>query len=48
MNKTRDALDHPLFFLLVITLGVMAMSSLLTWGAKATGYHGVAAVAQHP
>lgn len=48
MDDLREKLDHPLFFLLVITLGVMAMSSLITWGAKSAGFHGVAAVSQHP
>lgn len=48
MGNLREELDHPLFFLFVITLGVMAMSSLITWGAKAAGLHGVAAVAQQP
>jgi len=48
MGNLREELDHPLFFLLVVTLGVMAMSSLITWGAKASGLHGVAAVTQNP
>lgn len=44
----RDELDHPLVFLIVITIGVLAMSSLITWGAKASGLHGVAAISQQP
>lgn len=49
MNKDwRETLDHPLIFLVVITLGVMAMSSLITAGAKATGLWGVASLSQHP
>lgn len=48
MENLRESLDHPLFFLIVITIGVMAMSSLFTWGFKAAGLHGAAAVSQHP
>jgi membrane-bound ClpP family serine protease len=49
MNKDwRETLDHPLVFLVVVTLGVMAMSSLFTAGAKATGLFGVASLSQHP
>ena len=48
MGNLREELDHPLFFLIVVTIGVMAMSSLFTWGFKAAGIHGGAALAQHP
>jgi hypothetical protein len=48
MNNWRESLDHPLFFLIVITIGVMSMSSLFTAGAKATGIHGVASLMQNP
>jgi hypothetical protein len=27
-----DSFDHPLVFLFVITIGVIAMSSILSWG----------------
>lgn len=47
-NDWRETLDHPLVFLVVITLGVMAMSSLFTAGAKASGLFGVASLSQHP
>jgi hypothetical protein len=48
MKEWQSTLDHPLVFLVVITLGVMAMSSLFTWGAKETGWFGVASLSQHP
>ena len=47
-NDWRETLDHPLVFLFVITLGVMAMSSLITYGAKSSGLFGVASLSQHP
>jgi hypothetical protein len=48
MKDWQSNLDHPLVFLIVITIGVMAMSSLFTWGAKASGLYGVASLSQHP
>ena len=48
MKNWRETFDHPLFFLIIITVGVMAMSSLITAGAKATGLHGVATLMQNP
>ena len=47
-REWRETMDHPLVFLIVITIGVMAMSSLFTWGAKSTGFFGVASLSQHP
>lgn len=44
----RDALDHPVFFLLVISIGVASVLALITWGAKAANLPGLAALAQHP
>jgi hypothetical protein len=32
MAIKTDDLDHPLIFLVVITLGVVAMMSLMSWG----------------
>jgi hypothetical protein len=40
--------DHPLLFALAITMVVLGASSLITWGAKAAGLHGLASLAQHP
>ncbi len=34
MNRFVDSLDHPVVFLALITLGVIAMSSLFLWGAQ--------------
>jgi hypothetical protein len=44
----HETMDHPLVFLIVITIGVMAMSSLITFGAKRSGLYGVASLSQHP
>lgn len=44
----REELDHPLFFLIVVTIGVVCMASLFTAGAKAAGLHGVATLFQTP
>lgn len=48
MDELVDALDHPIFFLLVISIGVVCMLSILTWGAKAAGLPGPASLLQHP
>lgn len=34
MNRVLDSLDHPLIFLALLTLGVIAMSSVFLWGAQ--------------
>lgn len=44
----RESLDHPIFFTLMIALTTVAWLSLITWGAKAAGLPGLAALAQHP
>lgn len=46
--ELRDALDHPIFFSLVITLAVVAWMAILTWAAKAANLPGPAALFQHP
>lgn len=40
----REALDHPIFFLVVVTVGVFAMASVFRWGFKAANLPGPAAV----
>lgn len=47
-GELRHALDHPIFFTLLIALTTMAWLSILTWGAKAAGLPGLAGLAQHP
>lgn len=47
-DELVEALDHPIFFLLVISIGVVCMLSILTWGAKALDLPGPAALLQHP
>ena len=41
-------MDNELVFLIVMSLGVIAIMAILTWAGKATGLHGVSAAAQHP
>lgn len=52
MAKTSDrlaeALDHPIFFSIVITMVVVAWMAVATWGFKAAGLPGPAALFQHP
>lgn len=43
-----EKLDHEVVFLFAVTLGVLALSALLTWFGKATGHHGISSLAQHP
>lgn len=48
MDELADALDHPIFFLFVVSLGVVSMLALMSWGAKAAGLPGVSMLLQHP
>lgn len=47
-GELAESLDHPIFFSFVITLVVVAWMALFTWGAKAAGWPGPAALFQHP
>lgn len=40
----REALDHPIFFLVLVTIGVFAMAAIFRWGLKAAGFGGGAAM----
>jgi hypothetical protein len=40
----REALDHPIFFLIVMTIGVFALAAVFRWGLKAAGLPGGAAM----
>lgn len=40
----REALDHPIFFLVLVTIGVFSLAAIFRWGLKAAGYGGGAAV----
>ncbi len=44
-GEVLEALDHPVFFLVVITIGVMSLMAIFKWAGKATGLQGLAAVA---
>jgi hypothetical protein len=47
-DELASALDHPIFFSIVITLVVVAWMSIFTWAAKAANLPGPAALFQHP
>lgn len=44
MDELRESLDHPIFFLLVVTIGVFALGACISWGLKAAGLPGPAAI----
>lgn len=47
-DELLDALDHPIFFTLVITVVVVCWMALFTWMFKAANLPGPAALFQHP
>lgn len=47
-DRLAEALDHPVFFSLVMTLVVVGWMAVLTWGFKAANLPGPAALFQHP
>lgn len=47
-GEIADALDHPIFFTLAVTLAVIFWMSVLTWLFKAVNLPGPAALSQHP
>jgi hypothetical protein len=47
-DELLEALDHPIFFSIVITLVVVAWMAIFTWGFKALNLPGPAALFQHP
>lgn len=48
LGRLLDALDHPVMFAFAMTLVVIGFASLITYGAKAAGWPGLAALSQHP
>lgn len=44
----QDKADNELVFLIVVTMGVIALMAVGTWIGKATGLHGLSSAAQHP
>ena len=47
-GKFLDSLDHPITFLVLITIGVVAMAAIFVWLFKAAGWPGPAMLFQHP
>lgn len=48
MERTLDALDHPLPFIFFMLLALWGLAAVLTWGSKQLGWDGPAAFFQHP
>lgn len=46
--ELRDALDHPVFFVFVMTVAVVSLAAIFVWLFKAAGLPGPAALFQHP
>jgi heme/copper-type cytochrome/quinol oxidase subunit 2 len=47
-GEVVEALDHPIFFSIVITIVVVAWMAIFTWAFKAANLPGPAALFQHP
>lgn len=45
---TIKRLDHPLLFIVFVTMAVLGTQAALTWGFKAVGWNGAATFVQHP
>lgn len=48
VDELRDSLDHPVFFVLVLTIAVFCTAAVYSWGFKAMGWPGPAGLFQHP
>jgi hypothetical protein len=48
MDRFLDALDHPIVFVLLMTVAVACTMAIFTAGAKAANLPGPAALFQHP
>lgn len=47
-ERWAEALDHPIFFSLVLTIVIVAWMAIFTWAFKAANLPGPAALFQHP
>jgi hypothetical protein len=47
-EELLDALDHPIFFVLVMTMAVISMMAIFTYLAKTYQLPGLASLVQHP
>lgn len=41
MTVKAEDFDHPIIFLLTVTMGVVAMIAIISWGAASMGYTGL-------
>ncbi len=48
MKDFLDEINHPMLFLLFVTMGVVGTMSVLTFVFKRLGWAGPAALVQHP
>lgn len=44
----RDSMDHEIPFVFFASLAILGALAFMTWGAKAAGIPGLAALTQHP
>jgi hypothetical protein len=44
MAGFAETLDHPVLFVLLMTIAVFCMAAVIQWGAKAAGFGGLATV----
>jgi len=42
VDSLKGSLDHPVFFVIVMTVAVVCMAAIFSWGAKAAGLPGLA------
>lgn len=47
-DEILEGLDHPIFFSMVLAIVVACWLAIFTYGAKAAGLPGLAALMQHP
>lgn len=48
MSEFLDALDHPIVFVVLMTVAVACTMAIATWGFKSANLPGPAALFQHP
>lgn len=48
MERFLDTIDHPIVFVLFMTMAVFGVAAIVTWGAKQMGWTGIANFFQHP
>lgn len=47
-GELLDSLDHPIVFVVLMTIAVVSLAAIFVWLFKAAGWPGPAALFQHP